>query len=672
MIEEGALLWSPSPGFAANSNLTRYMQWLEARGRPFQSYDALWRWSVQHADDFWASLWGYFEIESDGNWDRVRSAEPMPATRWFEGARVNLAEHILRNEVRCDPGATAIQHLSEVRPLETLSWTELGDQVRRTATALRAMGIGPGDRVAACLPNIVEAAVALLASAAIGAVWTSVAPEFGVRAAIDRLGQVAPKLIFVTDGYRYMGSDHDCMAATEALLGAIGTIEHVVLVPNLDPCAMPAVDSRFVLWDDIQRTVAPARGAFRYARVDSGHPLWVLFTSGTTGMPKPIVHGQLGLTLELFRAQSLSTNIGPGSTLFNYASTAWVVWNMLVGSLITGSAIVLYDGHPLAQGPGTMWDIAEQTGTTDIGFSPNLVCRMMQAGIVPGETHDLSALQHAILVGSPASPDIYGWLNDAVKPDLWITSQAGSTEMCVGFAGGVPILPVRAGEIQARLLGMALDCWSSDGESLIDEAGELVMTAPCPMMPLALWGDAEGERYRESYFADFSGIWRQGDRCRITANGGLVILGRSDATLNRGGVRIGTAELYRTVCDMAEVEDAIAVEAMADGASQMILFVRPAEGCCADAAFRARINDRLRIENSPRHVPDQIVAVPAIPYTATGKRMEVPVRRLLEGADPAQVGDRNAMADPAAFDWFATFARDFRNAGLRARRAMVA
>lgn len=672
MIEEGALLWTPSPGFAENSNLARYMRWLADRGSVFETYDALWRWSVSDSDAFWASLWDYFEVESDAPYHRVRSDDPMPATRWFEGARINLAEHILRNERSGDPDAVAIHHLSEVRPHQRLSWAELGQQVRRTATALRAMGIGPGDRVAACLPNIAEAAVALLATAAIGAVWTAVAPEFGARAAIDRLGQVAPKLLFVVDGYRYAGSDHDSAPTARALLTAIDTIEHVVFIPNLDSDAAPPADPRFVAWAQVQHTSAPGAADFRYERVASDHPLWVLFTSGTTGLPKPIVHGQVGITLELLRAQTLSANVGPASTLFNFASTAWVVWNMLVGGLITGTAIVLYDGHPLANGAGTIWEITESTGTTDLGFSPNLVNRMMQDGIVPGDNYDLTALQHVILVGSPASPDIYGWLDAAVKPDLWITSQAGSTEMCVGFAGGVPILPVRAGEIQARLLGMALECWSDDGRALVGETGELVMTGPCPMMPIALWNDEGGERYRQSYFADFPGIWRQGDRCRITPNGGLVILGRSDATLNRGGVRIGTAEIYRTVCDMAQIEDAIAVEAMVDDQSQMILFVLPASGVLLDAALRARIGERLRAENSPRHVPDLILAAPAIPYTATGKRMEVPVRRLLDGADAAQVGDRNAVADPAAFDWFVAFARDFRLPGAATRQAMVA
>ena len=669
MIEEGALLWTPPQAFADGSNLARYMRWLADRSRHFESYDALWRWSVADSDAFWASLWDYFEIESDAPYRRVRTDDPMPATRWFEGAGINLTEHILRNERTAGADTVAIHHLSELRPHQRLSWAELGEQVRRTATALRAMGIGPGDRVAACLPNIVEAAVALLATAAIGAIWTAVAPEFGARAAIDRLGQVGPKLLFVTDGYRYSGSDHDCAATTGEMLTAIETIEHVIFVPNLDPGASPPVNQGFTSWAEVLATPDPGIDGFRYERVASDHPLWVLYTSGTTGLPKPIVHGQVGITLELLRAQSLSTNVGPGSTLFNFASTAWVVWNMVVGSLITGTAIVLYDGHPLADGAGTIWQIAEDTGTTDLGFSPNLVQRMMQEGIVPANDYDLSALHHIILVGSPASPEIYGWLDAAVKPGLWITSQAGSTEMCVGFAGGVPILPVRAGEIQARLLGMALECWSDDGRALVDETGELVMVGACPMMPIALWNDEGGERYRQSYFADFPGVWRQGDRCRVTSSGGLIILGRSDATLNRGGVRIGTAEIYRTVCDMAEVEDAIAVEATVDGRAQMLLFVTLSDGLPLDARLRSRIGERLRSENSPRHVPDLILAAPTIPSTATGKRMEVPVRRLLDGADPAKVGDRNAMADPAAFDWFVAFARDF--CAVK-RRVMVA
>lgn len=660
MIEEGFSLWCPTPAFAEGSNLARYSRWLAERGLTFENYDALWHWSVEETDAFWTSIWDYFEVQSETPYRSVRSGGPMPGTIWFDGARINLAEHLLRHEVDAAPGEVAIHHLSEIRPLAAVGWAELGDRVRRVATAMRAMGIGPGDRVASCLPNVVEAAIALIATAAIGAVWTSVAPEYGARAAADRLSQVKPRLLFVADGYRYAGVDHDCRGTNADLIAELGSLDHVVLLPYLDSAAGDQPDPAFTPWAALEAEQAPARQDFRYERVGSDHPLWILFTSGTTGLPKPIVHGQLGITLELFRAQALSADVGPGSTLFNHASTAWVVWNMQVGALVTGTAIVLYDGHPLADGPDTMWRIAAHTGVTDIGFSPALVRRMIQSGRPPADRGRLDRLRHVILVGSPATPEVFEWLFCNVGADLWVTSQAGSTELCTGFAGGVPTLPVKAGEIQARLLGMAVESWSDDGRSVTDEEGELVLTAPCPMMPLRLWNDQDGERYLQSYFADFPGIWRQGDRCMLTASGGLVIFGRSDATMNRGGIRIGTAEIYRTLTNMDEIEDSVAFETVGEGQSRMMLFVVLADGVRLDEGLQRRIADRLRRENSPRHAPDDIIAAPGIPYTATGKRMEVPLRRLFNGEEPGKVADRSAMADPGVFDWYDALARKCR------------
>ncbi len=655
-VTEGQLLWSPRPAFAAGSNLARYMAWLAERGERYDDYDALRRWSVAEPDAFWASIWDYFAIVSTQPYTRVRSAEPMPGTRWFPGARVNYAEHVLR-DAAARPNDVAVEHRSEARPAGTVTWGELDAAVRSVATALRANGIGPGDRVVAYLPNIVETLVAMLATTAIGATWASAAPEFGPRFVVERFAQIEPAAIFVADGYRFGGKPFDRRDDVAAIVAGLPTLRLVVTLPYLDSAAtFPAFAVPQVSWSSLVATPPPA--AFAYERVGEEHALWVLFSSGTTGLPKAIAHTHAGILVECYKNLGFHANLGPSSTMFFYTTTGWMMWNALVSSLLLGAKIVLYDGHPALPSPDVLWTIVAETKTTCMGSSPTFVKQMRDRGIVPRAAYDLSALQSVFLSGSPSTPETFAWFYENVASDLWVTSQSGGTEFCSGLVGGVPILPVYAGEIQARVLGIDVHVWDDRGRDLVGEIGELVVTAPAPSMPVYLWNDAGAERYRATYFDRYPDVWRHGDFAKINARGGAYVYGRSDATLNRYGVRIGSAELYRALDELDGVADALIVcLELPDGDFYMPLFVRPAPGTDVDDALRKRIVAHLRERCSPRHVPDEILGVPAIPYTLSAKKMEIPVRRILAGYAADRVVDRESLGDPSALDWYVAFAQ---------------
>jgi acetoacetyl-CoA synthetase len=655
-VTEGQLLWSPRPEFAAASNLARYMTWLAERGIRHDEYDALRRWSVAEPDAFWASIWDYFGVVSTEPYERVRSADPMPATRWFPGARVNYAEHVLR-DAATRPNDVAIEHRSEARPTGTVTWGELDAAVRSVATALRANGIGPGDRVVAYLPNIVETLVAMLATTAIGATWASAAPEFGPRFVVERFAQIEPAAIFVADGYRFGGKAFDRRADVAAIVAGLPTLRLVVTLPYLDAAAaFPAFAVPQVTWSSLVATPAPA--ILAYERVGAEHALWVLFSSGTTGLPKAIAHAHAGILVECYKNLGFHANLGPSSTMFFYTTTGWMMWNALVSSLLLGAKIVLYDGHPASPSPDVLWTIVADTKTTCMGSSPTFVKQMRDRGIVPRTAYDLSALQSVFLSGSPSTPETFAWFYENVASDLWVTSQSGGTEFCSGLVGGVPILPVYAGEIQARVLGIDVHVWDDRGRDLVGDIGELVVTAPAPSMPVYLWNDAGAERYRSTYFDRYPNVWRHGDFAKINARGGAYVYGRSDATLNRYGVRIGSAELYRALDELDGVTDALIVcLELPNGDFYMPLFVRPEPGTEVDDALRKRIVAHLRERCSPRHVPDEILGVPAIPYTLSAKKMEIPVRRILAGHDADRVVDRESLGDPAALDWYVAFAR---------------
>lgn len=658
MAKEGELLWTPSPEFARSSNLARYQEWLRVhRGRAFAGYDELWRWSVDELEEFWASIWEYFDVRSATPYRKVLSARVMPGASWFEGARVNYAEHVLRHEEAARPDEVALHHRGEARPAGALTWRELGRQVRTLATELRGMGVRPGDRVASYLPNVPEAIVAMLATTAVGAVWSSAAPDFGVPTVIDRFAQIAPKVLFAVDGYRFAGRDYRRDAEVGEIVARLPSVERVIRVSVLGSPGQGAAVVSSIRWEDLMARPEVPREAFRYERVEHDHPLWVVFSSGTTGLPKAIVHGHVGILLDHLRLLHLHCGLRPGSAMFFYTSTGWMMWNVLASSLLCGAAAVLYDGNPVHPDAGCLWRIAEETGTTYFGASASFVQTMDRLGFVPSERHDLSRLEGTLVGGSPVTPPMFEWFYRNVKRDLWFTSQSGGTETCSCLVTGVPTLPVYAGEIQARALGIDLHAWSDNGREILDAVGEMVVTSPFPSMPIRFWNDADGRRYRESYFEPFPGVWRHGDFIRINARGGCYIDGRSDSTLNRHGVRIGTAEVYRVVEQVEGVADSLVVCCNdPDGSFYMPLFVEVKPGAAFDAALVERIEARLRRECSPRHVPDEILQVDAIPYTLTGKKMEVPVRKILMGWPPEKAASRDAMSNPGALDHFARLA----------------
>ena len=655
-MQEGDLLWTPGPEQIAHANVSAFGRWLEReRGLRFADYGELWRWSVHDIEGFWQALWDYFHIECSAPPARVLGKRAMPGAQWFPGARLNYAQHVLRAEQR---GGDALLTMSETRPLAGVTWETLARQVRALATQLRDLGVEPGDRVVAWMPNIAETMVAMLATTAIGAIWACCSPDFGARGVLDRLEPLAPKVLFCVDGYRYGGKDFDRLDELSRIVGALGSLRHVIYLPYLRPRAAPASIHSALEWNALidQRPVSPED--FRYEQVAFDHPLWILFSSGTTGLPKPIVHGHGGILLETLKNAAFHFDLHAGERLFFFTTTGWMLWNFLVGTTLTGAVPVLYDGHPAYPEPDALWKLAQDAGVAMFGSSPAYVNQLSRAGVVPRERYELSRLRAICLAGSPATPECMAWFYRNVKRDLWVANGSGGTDCCTGFVGGVPTLPVRAGEIQAPSLGVSVKAFNERGESVIDEVGELVITEAMPSMPLRFWDDEGDRRYRESYFEQFPGVWRHGDFFRINARGNCFVLGRSDATLNRYGVRIGTAEIYRTLALLDEVEDSLIVNLdLPDGGFFMPLFVKLAPGIVLDQGLEARIRETLRREYTPRHVPDRIYQVPAIPSTLTGKKMEVPVRRLLMGVPVDQAVNRNAMADPQALDFFVAYAQ---------------
>jgi len=654
-VQEGDLLWAPAEQRRNSSNLKKYMNWLAAeQGIEFSDYNELWHWSVMEQSAFWASIWDFFEVEASVPYDHVLTGTSMFEARWFEGARLNFAQHLIRHE-KSQPDNIVIKSYSEHRPPIELTWAELGEAVRSVATALRAMGIKPGDHVVSYMPNIPETSIAMIAATSIGAVWAAAAPEFGVKTVADRFGQLAPKLIFAADGYSFSGKTYSRDAEISDIIDALPTIEHVVYLPLVGSGDVSQSKNNYVLWDELLLTTAPSREDFCFEQVDSDHPLWVLFSSGTSGLPKAIVHGHGGMLLEHLKAQHLHVELTSASLLFFYCTTSWMVWNSTIAALLAGSGIVMYDGNPLFPDARKLWEITEVSGTTVLGASPSLVTRMEKDRIVPRDEFDLTKLDRIILGGAPATPEIYDWFYRDVKDDAVVVSQSGGTEICSGIMGGVALLPVYAGEMQARMLGFDVQSWSDEGAPVVNEVGELVICSPFPSMPLYFCNDPDRSRYFDTYFNHFPGTWRQGDLFKLNDRGGCFIYGRSDSTLNRHGVRIGTAEIYRTLESIGQVADAIAV-CVKDGTPQasVILFLQLQAGEKL-SDIEHMIAARLRAENSPRHVPDQMVEVPAVPYTLTGKRLEVPLRKILDGQDAAAVVKPDMMLNPSSLEWFVQY-----------------
>ncbi len=643
-------LWEPSQAQIDGSRLTAYTRWLEReRGLRFGSYAELWGWSVEELEAFWASLWEFFEVRATHPYEAVCPDRTMPGTSWFPGAQLSYAEHIFAGK---RPEAIALVHSSELRPLRETSWARLAAETAAAAEGLRSLGVGAGDRVVAYLPNIEEAVVAFLASASIGAVWSSCSPDFGVRAVVDRFAQLEPKVLLAVDGYRYGGRDHDRLGAVAEIRSGLPTLEHTVLLPYLDENA--ALDGAHA-WAGITRS---RDTGLTFEQLPFEHPLWVLHSSGTTGLPKAIVHGQGGILLEHLKTLHLHFDARPDDRLFWFTTTGWMMWNLLVGGLLTEAPIVLYDGSPAHPGLDVLWQLAADAGITCFGTSAGYLSSCLKNGVEPRAGRDLSRLRSVGSTGSPLSPEAFRWVYDHVGAETWLFSMSGGSDVCTAFVGGVPTLPVCEGELQARALGAKVEAFDEEGRSLIDQVGELVLTEPLPSMPIAIWGDEDGSRYRESYFDLYPGIWRHGDWIEITSRGTAIISGRSDSTINRGGVRMGTSEIYRVVALIPEVLDALVVDLPWPGTSGFIvLFVVLAEGARLDEELRNRITTRLREDCSPRHAPDEVRQIDAVPRTISGKLVEVPVKRILMGADPATVAGRESLADPAALDLFVELAR---------------
>ncbi len=672
-VREGDLLWTPSPQRVEQSNITCYLRWLKQRkGLDFASYEELWEWSVTDLEGFWRSVAEYFQVFPEPFEGAVISDREMPGARWFEGTQLNYVSLLQRPL----PDRAGLVAVSEDSPPREIPLREVLRMAAAFQELLVEKGVSFGDRVAGYLPNTEEAVYAFLAAAASGAVWSCCSPEFGTTAVLDRLGQIEPTVLVATSRYRYGGKIHDRTEELACIVGELESLEAIVLVgAGLDHerneetrkvLSRAAPRLHVILWHEYLKSTSGA-GGLSVRPVPFDHPLWILYSSGTTGLPKPIVHGHGGIVLEHLKALSLHMDLGPANRFFWYTSTGWMMWNFLVSGLLVGSSVVLYQGSPFWPDPLALWRLAEQTGIDCFGVSGPYIHACMKEGVHPAREADLSRLKTVGSTGAPLSPEGFAWLYEEVSPDLLVASISGGTDVCTAFVGSCPLLPVHAGEIQCRCLGAAVDSYDEDGKPLRDAMGELVLTEPLPSMPVFFWNDPDMKRYRESYFSTFPGVWRHGDWIKITPRGSCVIYGRSDSTLNRGGVRMGTAEFYRVVESLPEVEDSLVVDLSGkDGDGELLLFVVPARGSSVQAGLRDRIVSALRTQLSPRHVPDEIVEVSAIPKTINGKKMEVPVKKILMGADPERAASKGSMADPSALEEYVRLARprSFGNRGV--------
>jgi acetoacetyl-CoA synthetase len=648
--EYGEILWSPPSPRDESTQIARYLRWLaRERDLDFADYWELHSWSVGDLEGFWGSLWDFFEVRASVPYERVLRSRVMPGAQWFEGARLNYAEHMLGGPD--DTGTVAVLARSQTRGPFELTFGDLREQVAAARTGLQRLGVGPGDRVCGYLPNIPETLVSFLAVVSLGATWAACPPEFGPRSVIDRFAMLEPKLLLAVAGYRYGEKPIDRRAEVAEIRAAIPSLEHCVHVPypGGSDDELPATSS----WDQLLSETAP----LAFEQVPFDHPLWVLFSSGTTGLPKAIVHGHGAMVLEHSKNHALSWDLRPGDRLMWFTTTAWMMWNALASSLLMRASIVMLDGNPQYPDLGAQWDLAQELQPTFMGASPALLMACRKAGI-DLRGRDLSSIRQLAVAGSPLPPEGFDWVYEQLGGDVLLSCGSGGTDLCTGIVQGSPLLPVYRGEMSGPELGVDVAAFDLDGVPVVGELGELVIRAPMPSMPVAFWNDPDGRRLRASYFEDFPGVWRHGDWIMFTERGSCVITGRSDATLNRGGVRLGTGEFYPVVEELDEVLDSLVVhlEDRDGGPGELILFVVPAEGVVVDDALRRRIAAALRGSLSPRHVPDSVEGVPAIPRTLTAKKLELPVKRILLGTPASEVASRDALADPQALDAFVEYA----------------
>ncbi len=659
----GDVLWEPSAEAVKRARVTDYRRWLATRGVSLgepatrgasvdalaRDYHRLWQWSVDEPAAFWGSLWDYFDVLGERGDGPAMAGGPMPEADWFPGATLNYARNALRTALT-DPSRTAVIARGEEGGA-TLTYAELAAEVARVRAGLVAMGVTKGDRVAAFLPNIPAALIGLLATASLGAIWSSCSPDFGPHSVIDRFAQITPKVLLATGRYRYGGKEFDRRPSVEAIAAALPGLAAVVMVGG-EAEATPAIPGvATVAFDDLPGSPGEAP---EYTDVPFGHPLWVLYSSGTTGLPKAIVHSHGGIVLEHLKALCLQQDLGAGDVFFWYTTTGWMMWNYLAGGLLAGAAIVAYDGSATHPGTDALWRMAAATGVTYFGTGAPYLMTCAKAGLSPGRELDLAALRGIGSTGSPLPPEGFRWVYEQVGAGLQLGSFSGGTDLCTGFVGPSPLLPVRAGIIAGPCLGARVEAYDAAGRPVTGEVGELVITGPMPSMPTGFWNDPGGERYRASYFDAYPGVWRHGDWIMMLPDGGCVIFGRSDATLNRGGVRMGTSEFYRVVERLPEIADSLVVDTGQLGADgRLILYVVLAPGHELDDGLVTRLKAALRAELSPRHVPDEIHQVPGVPRTLSGKKLEVPVRRILLGTPVAEAADPDALANPEVLALFA-------------------
>lgn len=644
-------LWTPSPAAVDNANLTKYQQWLRVhKNLTFSNYDELWEWSINSTDEFWSSLWEYFSIQHDGNYTQVTNEKPMPHTQWFEGTSLNYAEHIFRNYQNELP---AIIFKSEKTTLQEISWAQLKKQVAAVQYFLQAKGIRPGDRVAAYVPCIPEATVAFLAVNALGAVWSSCSPDFGTQSVIDRFAQIEPRIFIAVEEYTYGGKTFDKTSTVKEILNALPTVEEVIWINTSD--VAPLFGKPTTSWP---RILEGKHTEITFKRVPFQHPIWILYSSGTTGLPKAIVHSHGGILLEQLKYATFHNDFKAGEHCFWYTTTGWMMWNYIHGSLLTGSTMVLYDGSPAYPDLNTLWKFIDEATITHFGTSAGFILACMKVGVNPNLNSN-RGLRSISSTGSTLPPEGFNWIYDRLSKNIWLASMSGGTDVCSAFVGGNPTAPVYAGEIQCRALGCALQAFDDDGRALLDEEGEMVITQPMPSMPIYFWNDPEYTRYHESYFEMYENIWRHGDWIKVTPRQGIIIYGRSDATLNRGGIRIGTSEIYRALDSVKAIKDSliICIE-KAGGEFWMPLFVQLNEGVSLTDELKKLINNTIRQAYSPRHVPDEILVTPDIPYTISGKKTETPVKKVLMGKDPKKVVNMGALRNPESINFFVNLYND--------------
>ncbi len=647
-VREGTLLWEPSEEFKARSTIKRYMAWLkENKGLDFNSYNPLWEWSVTSIEEFWESMWEFFELKASKPYAKVLSERKMPGARWFLGAELNLAEHVFRMRSSNRP---AIIFKNEVQSPVYISWDELYSKVASVAATLRNMGIKPGDRIVAYMPYIPETTIAFLASASIGAVWAICSPDFGSRSVVDRFKQIEPNVLFATDGYTYGGKPFDRLNVISDLQRSLPSLQKTVLVPYMDKDASGTGLDNLLMWEDI---IKEDGGDLVFEQVPFNHPLWVVYSSGTTGLPKAIVQGHGGILIEQFKFWGIHCDLKPDDTFFWYSTTGWIVYNIGMCGLLLGATCFVYDGNPGYPDMDLFWRFAEDFNIAFFGTGAPFLHACMRAGMEPGKIHNLSALSHIASSASPLSPDGFRWVYEKVKSDVLLGSTSGGTDICSGLLGACPLLPVRAGELQCPCLGVKVESFDENGNTVIDQVGELVVTEPMPSMPLFLWNDPDYSRYNDSYFDLYPGIWRHGDWIKIKPDLSSVIYGRSDSTLKRMGVRMGSSEIYSAVEELPEVIDSLIVGYdTPDGGYFMPMFVVLKEGISLDDTLKAKIKQKIHDTLSPRHVPDEIFAAPAIPRTLNFKKLEVPVKKILTGVPVNKAVNVDSMNNPESIAYF--------------------